>query len=235
MLLSRGLRKVLDCQVVRLDTKRGTNIVAAYIPFRRDTKPTILFSHGNAVDLALMLPFYREIARELQVNLMGYDYSGYGASTGLPTVLNTFTDIEACLVWLLQQGKQPEDIILYGQSVGSGPTCHLAAKTPKLGGVVLHSPLATGMRVMNPTWNYWPTFLDVYPNIRLVPKIAAPLLILHGTKDEVVDISAGRALHAAAKNPVAPLWAQNCNHQNVELSPEYLLRLRAFVRDVGKH
>ncbi len=75
---------------------------------------------------------------------MGYDYSGYGASTGLPTVLNTFTDIEACLVWLLQQGKQPEDIILYGQSVGSGPTCHLAAKTPKLGGVVLHSPLATG-------------------------------------------------------------------------------------------
>lgn len=59
MLLSRGLRKVLDCQVVRLDTKRGTNIVAAYIPFKRDTKPTILFSHGNAVDLALMLPFYR--------------------------------------------------------------------------------------------------------------------------------------------------------------------------------
>lgn len=55
-----------------------------------------------------------------------------------------------------------------------------------------------------------------------------------GTKDEVVDISAGRALHAAAKNPVAPLWAQNCNHQNVELSPEYLPRLRAFVRDVGK-
>ena len=88
--------------------------------------------------------FCREIARELQVNLLGYDYSGYGASTGLPTVLNTFSDIDACLAWLIQQGKQLEDIILYGQSVGSGPTCHLAARTPKLGGVVLHSPLATG-------------------------------------------------------------------------------------------
>lgn len=57
--MSRNLRKVLDCQVLRLDTRRGTNIVAAYIPFRKDTKLTILFSHGNAVDLALMLPFYR--------------------------------------------------------------------------------------------------------------------------------------------------------------------------------
>lgn len=86
----------------------------------------------------------REIARELQVNLLGYDYSGYGASTGAPSVLNTFADIETCLAWLLQQGKQARDIILYGQSVGSGPTCHLAATTPDLGGVILHSPLATG-------------------------------------------------------------------------------------------
>jgi len=86
----------------------------------------------------------REIARELQVNLLGYDYSGYGASSGQPSVLNTFADIEACLAWLLQQGKQPENIILYGQSVGSGPSCHLAAKTPRLAGVILHSPLATG-------------------------------------------------------------------------------------------
>lgn len=227
-----NLRKVLDCQVLRLGTRRGTSIIAAYIPYRKNTKLTILFSHGNAVDLALMLPFYREIAHELQVNLLGYDYSGYGASTGAPSVLNTFADIETCLAWLLQQGKRPRDIILYGQSVGSGPTCHLAAKLPDLGGVVLHSPLSTGMRVMNPTWHYWPTFLDVYPNIRLVTKIEAPLLILHGVKDNVVDISAGRALHKAAKNPVEPLWAENCDHQNVELCQDYLPKLRSFTRKV---
>lgn len=62
--------------------------------------------------------------------------------------------------------------------------------------------------------------------------LTCPIPLRQGTKDDVVDISAGRALHAAAKNPVAPLWAENCNHQNVELSPEYLPRLRTFVRDV---
>ena len=66
-----------------------------------------------------------------------------------------------------------------GQSVGSGPTCHLGAKVPGLAGVILHSPLATGMRVMNPTWTRWPSWLDVFPNIKLISKINAPMLIMH--------------------------------------------------------
>lgn len=51
-------------------------------------------------------------------------------------------------------------------------------------------------------------------------------------KDDVVDISAGHALHLAAKNPVEPLWAENCDHQNVELDHRYIPRLKAFLRDV---
>jgi dienelactone hydrolase len=86
------------------------------------------------------------MARELKVNLMAYDYSGYGASNGQATVLNTLADIEACYQWLLDTGKCPSDIALYGQSVGSGPSCHLAAKESGLAGVILHSPLATGAR-----------------------------------------------------------------------------------------
>jgi hypothetical protein len=57
----RGLRKVLGCQVVRLSTRRGTSIVAAYYSPSKAAKQTLLFSHGNAVDLGLMLPFYRRV------------------------------------------------------------------------------------------------------------------------------------------------------------------------------
>lgn len=70
-------------------------------------------------------------------------------------------------------------LLVTGQSVGSGPTCHLGAKVPGLAGVILHSPLATGMRVMNPTWTRWPSWLDVFPNIKLISKINAPTLIMH--------------------------------------------------------
>ena len=56
---------------------------------------------------------------------------------------------------------------------------------------------------------------------------------MQGTKDDVVPISAGRALHAAAQRPVAPLWAEGYDHQNVELCPQYLPRLKAFLREVA--
>ncbi len=55
----RRVRKVLNCQVVQIKTSRGTTIVAAYVAIRKNSQRTILFSHGNAVDLGLMLPFYR--------------------------------------------------------------------------------------------------------------------------------------------------------------------------------
>lgn len=55
----RGARKVLGCDVFTLRTKHGSDIVAAYVPTRRHSDPTLLFSHGNAVDLGQMLPFYK--------------------------------------------------------------------------------------------------------------------------------------------------------------------------------
>lgn len=52
---------------------------------------------------------------------------------------NTIADIDACYNWLLKKGFSPSDIVLYGQSIGSGPTVNLAARTPKVAGVVLHA------------------------------------------------------------------------------------------------
>ena len=71
-------------------------------------------------------------------------FAGYGKSTGQPSVANTLNDISACLEWLYAAGKQPSDIVLYGQSVGSGPSVYLAAVTEGMAGLVLHSALASG-------------------------------------------------------------------------------------------
>ena len=87
----------------------------------------------------------------------------------------------SCVTAVVLSSANVKDIFLRttGQSVGSGPTCYLGAKVPGLAGVILHSPLATGMRVMNPTWTRWPSWLDVFPNIKLISKINAPTLIMH--------------------------------------------------------
>ncbi|KAF2309877.1 hypothetical protein GH714_005462 [Hevea brasiliensis] len=78
-----------------------------------------------------------------------YDYSGYGASSGKPSEFNTYCDIEAVYNCLKKDYEvKQEDLILYGQSVGSGPTLHLASRLQRLRGVVLHSAILSGIRVL---------------------------------------------------------------------------------------
>ncbi|XP_028091228.1 alpha/beta hydrolase domain-containing protein 17C-like [Camellia sinensis] len=74
-------------------------------------------------------------------------------------------------------GAKQENIILYGQSVGSGPTLDLAARLPHLRAVVLHSPILSGLRVMYPVKRtYW---FDIYKNIDKIPYVNCPVLIIH--------------------------------------------------------
>lgn len=78
-----------------------------------------------------------------------------------PSEQNTYADIEAAYKCLEENyGTKQEDVILYGQSVGSGPTLDLAARLPRLRAVILHSPLLSGLRVMYPVRRtYW---FDIY-------------------------------------------------------------------------
>ncbi|KAJ6290509.1 hypothetical protein OIU78_026281 [Salix suchowensis] len=168
-------RKNVD--VLRLETKRGNQVVAVY--FKNPAASlTMLYSHGNAADLGQMYDLFCELSLHLRVNLMGYDYSGYGKSTGKPTEQNTYADIEAAYRCLEEKyGVKEEDVILYGQSVGSGPTLDLATRLPKLRAVVLHSPIASGLRVMYPVKKtYW---FDIYKNIDKIPLVNCPVLVIH--------------------------------------------------------
>ncbi|KAG2441395.1 hypothetical protein HYH02_009984 [Chlamydomonas schloesseri] len=195
---------------------------------------TLLYSHGNAVDLGHMLPVYRELSRLLKVNVMGYDYSGYGCSTGSPTVNNTLADITAVLACLQDTYGIPAGrVVLYGQSVGSGPSCYLGAERADLAGVVLHSPLLSGVRVLKPHVRWWPAWADVYPNHTLAPKIKSPVLVMHGTEDEVIHISCGKRLHELCPNKATPLWAAGYGHQDLEMCSGYLPTLENFLAKVA--
>lgn len=79
----------------------------------------MLFSHGNAVDLGQMTSFFVGLGQRINCNIFSYDYSGYGMSTGKPTEKNLYADIDAAWHALrTRYGISPENIILYGQSIG---------------------------------------------------------------------------------------------------------------------
>ncbi|KAL6961102.1 hypothetical protein U1Q18_038866 [Sarracenia purpurea var. burkii] len=221
-----------NVDVLKLATKRGTEIVAVYMK-NPAAALTVLYSHGNAADLGQMYELFSELSIHLRVNLMGYDYSGYGQSTGKPSEQNTYADIEAAYRCLRETyGVREEDVILYGQSVGSGPTLDLASRSPKLRAVVLHSPILSGLRVMYPVKRtYW---FDIYKNIDKIPWVECPVLVIHGTEDDVVDCSHGKELWELCKEKYEPLWVKGGNHCNLELFPEYIRHLKKFISAVGK-
>ncbi|KAJ1435402.1 Serine aminopeptidase, S33 [Sesbania bispinosa] len=218
-----------NVDVLKLCTKKGNSIVALYIR-NPSASLTVLYSHGNAADLGQMYELFSELSIHLRVNLLGYDYSGYGQSSGKPSEQNTYADIEAAYKCLVEMyGAKEEDIILYGQSVGSGPTTDLATRLPNLRAVILHSPILSGLRVMYPVKRtYW---FDIYKNIDKIPLVNCPVL---GTADDVVDCSHGKQLWEHCKQKYEPLWVKGGNHCDLELYPQYIKHLKKFISAIEK-
>ncbi|KAJ9568168.1 hypothetical protein OSB04_004134 [Centaurea solstitialis] len=221
-----------NVDVLKLPTRRGNKIVAVYVRYPMATR-TVLYSHGNAADIGQMYELFIDLSIHLKVNLMGYDYSGYGQSSGKPSEHNTYADIEAAYKCLEESyNTKQEDIILYGQSVGSGPTVNLAARLPRLRAVVLHSPILSGLRVMYPVKHtYW---FDIYKNVDKIQFVKCPVLVIHGTSDEVVDCSHGKQLWELCQEKYEPLWIKGGKHCNLELYPEYIKHLKKFISTIEK-
>uniref|UniRef100_A0A1A8E5T2 palmitoyl-protein hydrolase n=1 Tax=Nothobranchius kadleci TaxID=1051664 RepID=A0A1A8E5T2_NOTKA len=209
-------------------SSRGNRVGCMYIRCAPNARFTVLFSHGNAVDLGQMSSFYIGLGTRINCNIFSYDYSGYGASTGKPSEKNLYADIDAAWHALRSRyGISPENIILYGQSIGTVPTVDLASRF-ECAAVVLHSPLTSGMRVAFPDTKKTYCF-DAFPNIEKVSKIPSPVLIIHGTEDEVIDFSHGLALFERCPKAVEPLWVEGAGHNDIELYSQYLERLRRFI------
>lgn len=119
---------------------------------------------------------------------------------GVPSEENCYADIDAAYEYLLTVKKlAPEQIVVYGRSVGSGPSCYLAAKAAAAGrpvaGLILHSPFTSVYRVVF-DWGF--TMVgDKFPNIDRIRSVQCPVLIVHGQDDAIVPFDHGRALHLA--------------------------------------
>jgi Serine aminopeptidase, S33 len=144
-------------EAVKIPTKKGSYCAAIVyrVPeaTQNENTRTIIYSHGNATDIGAMFPLQAILAHSLECNVVSYDYSGYGESGGVAMEANTYTDIMGVYSWTLENvcGGDESRIVLYGQSVGSGPCCYLGRCEDGLGGMILHSPFMSGMRVLTPS------------------------------------------------------------------------------------
>lgn len=148
-----GPRELEMIEVFRTRSRSGNSIACMYVKNTSTPQYTVLFCHGNAVDLGQMSSFFVGLGSRINCNILAFDYSGYGCSTGSASESNLYKDTEAAFQTLLSRYRlQPDQVILYGQSIGTVAITDLATRH-EVAGVILHSPLMSGMRVAFPETN----------------------------------------------------------------------------------
>lgn len=234
-------------------TSRGSRIPIVWLRAERDeasssvsSKPwpiVLLHCHGNATDIGMMMGPYFELSRVLGIEVVGVEYSGYGSSSGKPSASNTYADLEAAYDFLIKEGVPAKRIVAYGQSVGSGPASSLAARKP-LGGVILHSPLLSGIKVVDPLPDrccrpscIWHCF-DFFPNDVSVKHVTCPVFIMHGQRDDIIPFYHGYRLHKAIPPPLRwpPYFPAVAGHNDLMESDmrSYFGEISSFLHDVKK-
>ena len=221
-----------NSQIRKLTTKDGVTISAVYLP-NPQAKFTILYSHGNAEDLGEIL-FVLEELRNLGFAVFAYDYRGYGTSQGNPTERTVYKDIDAAYNYLTENlGVSPEKIILYGRSVGGGPSVDLASREP-VGGLILENTFVSTFRVVTQV-TLFP--FDKFNNIAKIKKVRSPVLVMYGKADTVIPFWHGEKLFAAANEPKMFLAIETAGHNNFREtgSKEYDRALQEFTQLITQH
>ena len=194
----------------------GVRLHGWLVPGRRPL--TVLWCHGNAGNISHRVGKLKLLTSELGVGVFLFDYRGYGRSEGVPTEAGLVRDAVAARQALLREGADPGRIVYYGESLGSAVAIDLALVAPPLA-LVLEAPFASiaamahhvlpgAGTVMKTRWN----------SLAKMPRVRAPLLVLHGDADEVVPISQGRALFAAAAEPKTFVAVKGGDHNEVFLA-----------------
>ena len=200
---------------VAYDTADGLKLTGWYAP-AAPGRPTVVLFQGNAGhygDRAAKTRFLRTAG--YGVLLAGY--RGYGGNPGRPTEAGLVADGEAALAWLHRHGVPSEQIVLYGESLGSGVACILGYGHD-VAAVILEAPFTTVADVARTRFPIFPVNLlvrDRFDNLSRIAGIGSPLLILHGERDATVPIRLGRRLFDAAHEPRQAAWFAQGGHNDL--------------------
>jgi uncharacterized protein len=199
-----------------------------------NAKFTMLVSHGNFGNM-LTHSYLTEALVGGGYSVFIYDYSGYGASTGLPDLTTITNDPEAAYDYLVQsEGLSHENIILYGESIGASIMAYLAT-VRKARAIICQSGFSSFRSIateklcllkMYPEWLFPRHQLDT---VKSLVDVQIPVLVIHGMKDTVVPYHHAQLIFEAASQPKELVAFSDCDHKNVTFANR-----ERFLSDIQK-
>lgn len=204
-----------------LVTNDQKKILAWYKPAPNKAK-LIIYFHGNAGNLGDRAHKFLAFDKA-GFGVLAISYRGYSGSEGSPTESGLMLDAESALKFVLDQNYQLQDLIFFGESLGSGIATQLAARFDPYA-VILESPFSSAESVGQGTYWFVPVKLllrDKFESIKFAPKISAPVLIFHGTADKVVPYDEGKKLFNAIKSEKKFVAVEGAGH--LDFAEDFLI------------
>ncbi len=203
-------------QEVFLTTEDGLELLAWYMP-ARDGLHTLVVTHGNAGHIGHRTGKLAAFA-DAGYGLLLVEYRGFGGNPGKPHEDGLYLDAEAGLIFLEGEGVKPDQIIAYGESLGTAVAIETAARRT-LAAVILEAPFTSIAEVAAGHYWYVPMarwmVLDRFDAVRRIGEITAPILMLHGAEDNVVPTRSGQELFEVANHPKQFWLAPMANHNDL--------------------
>jgi fermentation-respiration switch protein FrsA (DUF1100 family) len=216
-----------DCQELFLPTRDGERINALFFPNRGNS--VILYFHGNAGDLGGW-QFVAQDFLSTGCNFLIIDYRGYGKSSGKISENGLYLDADAAYDYLIQKGFAPEDILIYGRSIGSGVAVDLASrKTCK--GLILEAPYSSMGKLATEKFPFFFPSLYLqykFDNLGKINRIKSPVIFLHGLQDNLIPPSHSRRLFETFNGKKKLIEVPGGSHNDLASFTAYVEFLKTF-------
>ncbi len=204
-----------EAEEVVLDTSDGEKVIAWHVPPRGD-KPVVIYFHGNGEIVPWRVERHRATIAD-GTGLIALSYRGYAGSTGTPTEEGLHRDAEAAYAFATAR-YAPERIVLWGHSLGTGVAVKLAAEKP-VGKVILEAPYSSTVDVAAALFPFVPVrwlMHDQFHSDEWIGTVKAPILIMHGARDDVISLQFGKRLFALAHEPKRFITYEKGNHIDLD-------------------
>jgi len=203
-----------EAEEVTLDTSDGERLIAWHIPPRGD-QPVILYFHGNGGALRYRVDRYRALTRD-GTGLLALSYRGYGGSSGRPSEEGLVEDARA--TYAFAAARYPEArLVLWGESLGSALAIALACEQP-VARLVLEAPFVSAAAIASAAYPFVPVrwlMKDQFRSDLRIRNVTAPVLIVHGDRDEVIPIASSERLYALIAGPKRFVRIAGAGHEDL--------------------
>ena len=223
----------VNVEKIKVITKDGIDLLGWYHEKNLKEFKTLLFFHGNAGSLENRIHKLNRFG-EMKINFLIIAWRGFSGNKGKPSEKGLYEDGQSAIQWLLEKGLNEKDIIIYGESLGTGIATHLS-QNKDFAGVILETPFTSMVDAAKTFYPYIPVNLllkDKFKNEDKVKNINSPILIMHGEADQIVPFAMGKRIFEVANEPKFSHFTKHDNHM-MEYDENLLKALNSFLKSLN--